>query len=298
MSVPESLATTGRPRSPESLVENVVRLVSLPEVCIRVNELIEDPAVSITEIGHVVGQDPALTARLLKVVNSPFYGYAGRIDTIERAITVIGMHDLRVLILATAAVHAFSRIPQDLVNMASFWRHSAYTATMARLIAARTDVLHPERLFVGGLLHDIGQLVHCLEIPDVVREVLVAGGEDELAQGQLERELLGFSHADTGAALLRAWRLPEWLARVCEHHHEPEAAGRYVLDASIVHAADALVSHIDRGVAPADALDAVAPAARELCRLDIDGIDDLAMDAALGLADALEVVIPSAHQAR
>ena len=292
MSVPESVAAD-RHRSPESLVENVVRLVSLPEVCVRVNELIEDPAASVHEIGRVISQDTALTARLLKVVNSPFYGFGGRIDTVDRAITVVGMHDLRVLILATAAVHAFSRIPQDLVNMASFWRHSAYTAVMARLIAGRCDVLHPERFFVAGLLHDVGQLVHCLEIPDVVREVLVAAGEDEVVQAQLERDLIGFTHADTGAALLRSWRLPEWLARVCEHHHEPDAAGRYTLDTAIVHAADLLVWQVDRGVAPVDALDAVAPTARELCRLDADMIDDLAMDAALGLADALEVVLPS-----
>ncbi len=292
MSVPESVAAQTH-RSPENLVENVVRLVSLPEVCVRVNELIEDPSVSVTEIGRVIAQDAALTARLLKVVNSPFYGYAGRIDTIERAVTVIGMHDLRVLILATAAVHAFSRIPQDLVNMASFWRHSAYAAVMARLLAAHCDVLHPERLFVAGLLHDVGQLVHCLEIPDVVREVLVTAGEDEVVQAQLERDLLGFSHADTGAALMRAWRLPEWLARVCEHHHAPEEAGRYALDAGIVHAADLLVWQVDRGVAPVDALDSVAPAARELCRLHPDMVDDLAMEAALGLADALEIVLPS-----
>ena len=110
------------------LVQDVNKLVSLPEVCTRIHQMLEDPRYTSKDIGHVLSQDVDLTARLLKIVNSSFYGFPARIDTINRAITVVGNSELLVLVLATSAVMTFKNIPADLMNMATFWRPCAVIA--------------------------------------------------------------------------------------------------------------------------------------------------------------------------
>ena len=106
--------------SPSDLVKGMIKLVSLPHVCIRVNLMVDDPSFSSKDIGEVISQDASLTVRLLKVANSAFYGFQSKIETVSRAVTVIGSHELRDLVLAVSAVRTFSNIPIDLANMASF----------------------------------------------------------------------------------------------------------------------------------------------------------------------------------
>ena len=140
-------------------IKQVSGLVSPPDICIRVFELIESQTASVKQIGDVISQDPNLSVRLLKIVNSSYYHFSSRVDTISRAITIIGIRELSSLIIAISAIKTFSNIPNHLVNIDTFWRHSIYTALIARSLALQCDVLHPERLFVSGLLHDIGSLI-------------------------------------------------------------------------------------------------------------------------------------------
>ena len=121
--------------------------------------MLEDPNVTAKAIGKVMSQDTGLTARLLKIVNSSFYGFTSKIETVSRAVTVIGLRELRGLVLAASAIETFSKIPTEIFNMVRFWRHSVYCGVVAQLLAERCNVLHSERLFVAGLLHDIGKLV-------------------------------------------------------------------------------------------------------------------------------------------
>ena len=118
--------------------------------------MLEDPNTTANDLGRVIGRDTGLTARLLKIVNSAFYGFQSRIETVSRAVTIIGMRELRGLVLAASAIEAFSKVPNKVLNMANFWRHSVYCGVVAQLLAERSNVLHAERLFVAGLLHDIG----------------------------------------------------------------------------------------------------------------------------------------------
>ena len=110
--------------TPEELVKNVGELVSLPDVCIRVNQMVDDPNASAVAFGEVISQDPGLTARLLRIANSAFYGFSQEIDTVSRAVTIIGLGKLRDLVLATSTVDVFDKIPNELLTMENFWRHS------------------------------------------------------------------------------------------------------------------------------------------------------------------------------
>ena len=154
---------------PERLVGDVATLVSLPEVALRINELVDEPRSSAEDIGRAVQQDAALTARLLRLANSAMFGLSRQVDTVGRAVAVLGTRQVRDLTLGLSATRAFSGIPNDLVSMGSFWHHSVLCAVAARLTAAQCTRGRPESSFVAGLLHDIGQLVLFNKLPDESR---------------------------------------------------------------------------------------------------------------------------------
>ncbi|MCB1749702.1 MAG: HDOD domain-containing protein [Gammaproteobacteria bacterium] len=225
------------------LIESIKGLVSPPDVCARVLQLARSPTASADDIGAVVACDPTLTSRVLRIANSPLYGLRGRVDTVSRAITILGSDALVNLVVAVSAVASFSRIANDLVNMDTFWRHSLYSALIARDLARQCHVLHPERLFVAGLLHDIGSLVIYHRTPDTARALLTAAAGDEGRMFALERDNFGFSHAEVGALLLESWTLPEALQDAVRWHHEPASAPGDQSDPALVHIADALANH-------------------------------------------------------
>ena len=224
--------------TPQDLVSRNVRLVSLPEVCIQVQALADSPHTTAADIGDVVGKDTALTTRLLKLVNSAYFSMPKRIDTITRAVNLIGMRELRNLTLAASAAEVFSRIPPNLIDMAAFWQHSVYCGLIARNLANRCNVLHSERLFTAGLLHDVGRLLMLMKMPEEVGTAQVEGQHSDEDICALERRLAGFDHAQVGHALLTHWNLPENLCASVLYHHDPAAAEDAHLETSLVHIAD------------------------------------------------------------
>ena len=224
----------------QRLIGDVSFLVSPPDVCIKVFGLLESGSASAQEIGDVISHDPSLTARLLQLVNSSFFNFARRIDTVSRAITVLGTRELYSLVLAVSAIKSFSRLPVTLVNIDTFWRHGIFTGLLAREIARKIRILHPERLFIAGLLHDIGSLVLYARMPEQMSDLmLVSEGEEDVLH-RAEQELFGFSHGDLGGALARVWNLPEQLQDAITHHHDPGSG--QTADAAIIHLADALAN--------------------------------------------------------
>lgn len=228
---------------PGDLVKGVVRLVSLPDIFIKLNRMVDDPRSSAADISDVVAQDPALTARLLRIANSPFYGFPSRIDNVPRAVTVIGTRGLRDLALATSTVDVFSRLAGDFVKMDSFWRHSLYCGISARLLGARCRLMHSEALFAAGLLHDIGQLIILNKLPEMGREAHLRAADSGTHLFSMEHEVIGFDHAEVGAELLRKWRLPIHLWEAVRWHHMPDQARRAPLEAAIIHIANSLAAH-------------------------------------------------------
>lgn len=217
-------------------------LVSPPHICVRITELLGSPRSNARAVGEVIAQDPSLTARLLRLVNSSFYGYRSRIDTVSRAVAVVGNTAVHNLAIAVSAVKSFSDIPNDLVNMDTFWRHGVYCGLIARACGQRVGVLHPERLFVGGLLHDLGSLVLYQTRPDACRETLLIAAGYEAVLYQAELEAFGFSHAELGGKLMTHWGLPEALSDAVACHHAPSAARLAPLEAAILHVAEALAN--------------------------------------------------------
>ncbi len=223
---------------PEDLVKGSIKLVSLPEVFIKINEMVDDPSASAVDVGRVISQDPALTARLLKIANSPLYGFPARIDSISRAITIIGLRGIRDLVLATASVRMFSRLASDFLDMDNFWHHSVYCGVIARQLAGRCNALHVEPFFIGGLLHDVGQLIILNKLPEMAREAHLRARDSGLPLAQMEREVMGFDHAQVGVELLRRWRLPANILDAVGFHHDPGKAESCPVNAAVVHIAN------------------------------------------------------------
>lgn len=278
--------------NPNDIVKGVSTLVSLPEICVRVNEMTENPRYSAMDIGKVIGHDAGLVARLLKIVNSAFYNNVSRIDTISRAITVIGVRDLRDLILATSAIRTFTNVPSTLMDMDSFWRHSVATAAVAKILASHCRVLHAERLFVAGLLHDIGQLVLCIKIPELMRVVLFRARDVSLPDYRAEHEVFGFDHGKVGCELMRLWRLPDSMQEIAEFHHTPGAAQKFSLETAIVHLAGVIANQVEPDGSRKKLFESIDPVAWEITGLTEEIIAEILPEARSKFVDAQLMLLP------
>lgn len=254
---------TERTITPAALVAEVRELASLPAIAVQINSMAADPRYSADDLGAVIGQDAALTARLLRVANSPFFGLSTQISTVPRAIAVIGTRPLRDLVLATFAVHSFKGIPNELVSMDDFWYHSLNCAIAARLLARHRKLPHAETMFVAGLLHDIGQLVLFNRLPEASREVLRLASEDphKFDSHDAERQVHGFDHAEVGGLLLDHWRLSPLIVEAVTRHHTPASAGVFPLEAAIVHLANVIATMAEINSLNLEDVPAIDPAA-------------------------------------
>ncbi|RLJ17790.1 phosphohydrolase [bacterium endosymbiont of Escarpia laminata] len=275
----------------EELVKGIEHLVSLPDVCIKVNMMTDSPLYSAKDIGEVISQDTDLSARLLSLVNSAFYGMRAPVDTISRAVTVIGTKGLRNLVLVTSAAEIFTGIPADLVDMTEFWRYSVTTGVISKALSTQCNVLHGERLFVMGVLHDIGRLVIYLRLPEQSRDVLLIIGGNDAILADAEADVFGFTHMDAGAALLKTWKLPESLIAVAGTHHKPMNAGDYRLEASLVKIAGLLSQGEMSGEPLDEILDQVPPEVWQITGLDRESVTSVMEEVPARVAEVLNVVL-------
>lgn len=217
-------------------------------ICARLDAVVKDPLSSNRDVAQVISEDPALTARLLQIANSSLYGFPSRIDTITRAVTVIGTHQLRDLALATSVIDMFRGSDGAGIKLAEFWRHSIACAVAARIIATCRRETNIEQYFIAGLLHDVGRLVMMSEIPMTLVRLMEESNESGRLLHDTELKSLGFDHADIGAALLRRWNLPAALTDAVEYHHRPGlASDEGSLGAAVVHVADIIANALEVG---------------------------------------------------
>ena len=273
-------------------IHGIAELVSLPDVCLRVNQLMGDPRSSSSDLGEVIAHDPGLTARILKLVNSSFFGFSHQIDSVNHAISILGREELRTLILGTCAVEAFNGLP-DAVNMDQFWQHSVFTALAARMIAQHTSIKDRQRIFVCGLLHDLGRLIIYHRSPQLANEIEEKFPLSHRLQHLAEYQELGFSHAEVGAGLMKLWKLPENIFRPVLYHHQLKSSATFQLDAAILQIADGIAHHITaESSAEEDLPDTVTAEALAFIKLDQEAIADISLEVKLHAFEVLEIIRP------
>jgi putative nucleotidyltransferase with HDIG domain len=234
-------------QTPEELMARCNAITSLPVIYQRLDEAINDPYSDLSRIAAILSEDSSLSARLLRLANSAMYSFPSRVETVSRAITIIGTKQLRDLVLATSVIEQFRDIPKELVNMESFWRHSIATGISARVIATYRREANVERYYVLGLLHDIGRLIMYLQIPQKANQAIELSADSRIPLYQAERQLLEFDHAAVGSALLKKWKLPDSLQEGIAYHHKPQQASCYPEDAATVHIADIVANAFKLG---------------------------------------------------
>lgn len=233
--------------SARELVASGPRIASPPLVYERLVTAIQDPRSRASDIGKVLGEDPGLSTRVLKVVNSALYAFPKRIETISQAVTVVGTGQIKDLALATSVISIFKDVPKDLVNMVGFWSHSLACAVGARVLAGHLREHNVERFFVAGLIHDIGRLVMYMAHGEGSRRALELARETGVSLHEAEREVFGFDHAQVGAVLLESWNLPGCFKEAVACHHAPLRAKQYPREAAAVHIADIVANALELG---------------------------------------------------
>jgi len=229
------------------LVDETSTVYSLPLFYERLNEAINHPRSSIDDISRIITEDQGLTARLLRLANSPMFGCYARVESITKAATIIGTQQLRDLALAASVMGVFKGIPEDLLNMTSFWRHCIACGIIARSLAVYRRESNVERLFVAGMLHDVGQVVLAAARPELSREILELQRDTGRFYLELERERLGFDHAELGGALLKKWKIPACIFEPVACHHNPGTAEQFRIESALIHLADIICQAMEFG---------------------------------------------------
>lgn len=275
------------------LLEGVNGLITLPDVFIRINQLVENPDSRTADIAKAVRQDPSFTLRMLRVANSTFYGFSSTIDTVDKAVAVIGTSQIRNLALSMSVAHSFDGLPNDLVSMDDFWRHSLYCALIARILAKQAGGCDPEAVFTAGLLHDIGELIIFSRLPEQAREslLLVLDQVDDLPLYQAERQVIGFDHAQIGAELARQWGLPPLLEECIAYHHAIDLALRYPRETALVHLANILAQMAELDTLELNDVSPIDPLAWKITGLNEDIIELVVREAQEEIIEAKKLFL-------
>ncbi len=213
-----------RSTTAQSLVDNVLQLISLPEVYLRLQQVIDDPMHTREQVAEIVAYDPSLSARVLRIANSSYYSFPREIETVASAVGIIGELDLRNLVLATSVVGSMNKLDYRGVDIDEFWVHSIRCGIFARLIARRVGGYNPELLFLAGILHDLGILVIYQQDAELAGAIARQAEEQHQLRDQAEREVMGFDHAEVGALLIEAWGLAPELREFTRCHHQYQLA--------------------------------------------------------------------------
>ena len=223
-----------------------LKLPEVPAIVSEFNAVVSDPLASSVDIAQVVQKSPSMTAILLKIVNSPFYGLPSKIDKISLAITLIGRREISALALGLSIFSAFDKIPPKLLDMYAFLKHSVACGIISRMLASHKGVSQTEQFFVSGLLHDIGRLIVFCNFPDDGRQILHISQTTNKHLYEIERNYFGCDHSFIARQLIQQWKLPLSLENNIFYHHNPSEALRPV-PATLVHLADIITNGLGVG---------------------------------------------------
>ncbi len=250
---------------PRELKGIIKEIPTLPIIYQELFQKMQDPDVSVPQIAEVITLDPALTAKILHLVNSAFYGYSQHIKTISRSVVILGFQAVRSAALAISVFDYFKDEESSTnIDMEQFWQHSIAVASICKILAPILHIKQAEEAFVVGLLHDAGKLIEKRYFSEDFDEVCYAASELHLSWFDCEKALFQANHAMIGKTVFRQWEFPSHFVDAVNCHHEPIAATKAPHLASLVHLADYLSYQIGFGAPGAWAPKECSPDALKL----------------------------------
>ena len=230
------------PEEIKNRIYSIIQLPALPTVAMEVVEMVDNPRTTASRLGRVISSDQALTAKVLKIANSPFYGFPRKISTIEFAIIILGYDALKEIVISISLISALQKRSDEHFDAQAFWEHAITTGVLARRLSRDLGYRVSGEVFVGGLLHDIGISILHRYFRNEYRRIVDIAREGTLSFREAEESVLGVTHAEVGGWLAERWNLPAQLVDAILHHHTPSSARLNRELVAIIHYADVVAN--------------------------------------------------------
>lgn len=231
---------TMKPEILRAKIERITTLPTLPQVVTKIAAMVESSESSVADVGRIIAKDQVLSAGVLKLVNSAFYGFSRRVSTVTHAMVLLGFNVVKGLVMSASVFDLFQQGEGDGLDRKHLWDHSIGTARIAGVLAQKVKLQEPEDAVVAGLLHDLGKIVLCAYLPEEFAAIIELAKKRNLLMLEAEMEILGVTHGEIGRWLLERWKLPAKLIEPIALHHAPHLAREAPLTTAVVHLADIL----------------------------------------------------------
>lgn len=295
MSPPPTTTPAAGKKDPQTIVNEAVNQIShiatLPEITLKIIELVENPRSTAQDLNKLISNDPALVARILKVVNSAFYGLPGQIGSINRAIVLLGLNAVKNIVIAASLAKLFrgGRVSPHF-SAKDLWTHSIAVGVLSKMLVQKINNTLPDEAFLAGLIHDMGLLVELQAFREPLVEIAERGTTEHIRYIDLETQVIGVDHQALGAGLTTKWKFPRSFQYVTGHHHNPMALApecRWLT--CVIHIADNIVCREGLGYTLTCKGETIDPAVLAELNITMEVVEELvkALPAAMKETEAL-----------
>lgn len=228
----------------EKLLEKGDALPSLPEIFLKVSNQLDDDESSAQDIGKTIANDPAISYKILTMVNSAYFGLPNEISSIPQSVSLLGRFRLKQVLIGALLGDVFKGLDSDYFSLHDFWAHSIRTAIIAKELAVTSDYLdEPDTIFTAGLLHDVGKLILAAQMPEVFEEIGERTVTKHIDIVQSEIDIIGLAHTEIGAALMLKWGFPDLIWVCVKNHHRADYSGPFYNAVHLIYLANQLSKH-------------------------------------------------------
>ncbi|MGL1934733.1 MAG: HDOD domain-containing protein [Fibrobacterales bacterium] len=232
----------------ESMIGDLDSIPTLSNVVSRINREMQNPRTTADQIGKIISNDQSLTLAIMKLVNSAFYGFSKKINTISHAVAILGFNTIKNLIMTTSLLTSLkSSIQSPYFDQNQFWAHSLGVGTFAKVIGNTISFDKREELFLAGVIHDIGKIILISALTHDFEKAIIIAEQKEIMLIEAEEKVFGFNHCDVGFWIAEKWQLPNYLSHVILNHHSPEKSLDFHSISTIIQIADTLTRALDIG---------------------------------------------------
>ncbi len=274
----------------KELVTNCTKLFTLPEVYLEVKKVIDNPDSTMADLSRAISIDPGMTATVLKLVNSAFYAMPRKVETISRAVGILGMQPLHDLTLAVAVTKTFSGLNQQVMNMNVFWANSFFSGLVARDLARKCFLVDSERMFVEGLLRDIGHLILYEQLPEQSEQALRESAKEGTPVHTVEQQIWGFDFTEVGHCLIENWQLPKNFGIAIRYQNNPTGTKDHGFEAALLNMASALTEGFQAPNGYMEWQNLVTPESWKLTGLDEETLKESMIEAGKQLSSILDLM--------